>query len=98
VASIASPWSGIQVDIYSDQEAFQMYSCNFQDGTMPLKKTQGSDKFPRTIPKYGCMVVEVEDYIDAINNPEWGRTKKHIYGPGDGPHVVQASHRFKVNK
>lgn len=32
VASLASEWSGIKLDIYSDQPAFQMYSCPGQDG------------------------------------------------------------------
>ncbi len=32
VASLRSEWSGIQVNIFSDQDAFQLYSCNFQDG------------------------------------------------------------------
>lgn len=32
VATLASPWSGIQVDAYSEQEAFQIYSCNSFDG------------------------------------------------------------------
>ncbi len=60
VASLHSAWSGIQLEVYSDQEAFQMYSCNGQDGSMALKKTQGlfdNSKFPRTIPKYGCVVL-----------------------------------------
>jgi aldose 1-epimerase len=33
IASLSSEWSGIKLDIYSDQEAFQMYSCPGQDGT-----------------------------------------------------------------
>jgi len=100
VARLQSAWSGIQVDIYSDQEAFQMYSCNFQDGTMALKKSQGlfdSPKFPRTIPKYGCFVLEVQDWIDAINQPQWQRRSKHIFGPGDDPYVLQASYQFSIN-
>lgn len=32
VASLSSAWSGIKVDIFSDQEAFQMYSCIGQNG------------------------------------------------------------------
>jgi aldose 1-epimerase len=32
VATLSSGWSGIKLDIYSDQEAFQMYSCPGQDG------------------------------------------------------------------
>ncbi|KAG5974795.1 hypothetical protein E4U55_008053 [Claviceps digitariae] len=65
---------------------------------MALKKTQGvdGDKFPRTIPKYGCLVLEVEDYIDAINNPEWMRAKKQIYEPGGDQYVLQAKYRFSL--
>ncbi|CAI4214449.1 unnamed protein product [Parascedosporium putredinis] len=40
VFSLASEWSGIRFDVYTDQDAVQVYSCNFQDGGVPLKKTQ----------------------------------------------------------
>jgi hypothetical protein len=36
---------------------------------MALKETQGLfnvSGFPRTIPQYGCIVMEVEDWIDGI--------------------------------
>ena len=100
VARLQSAWSGIQLDVYSDQDAFQMYSCNGQNGSMALKSTQGlfdDEDFPRTIPKYGCVVLEVEDYIDAINQPEWQRSKKQIFEPGGDPYVLQASYRFSIN-
>ncbi|KAB5582616.1 aldose 1-epimerase [Coniochaeta sp. 2T2.1] len=99
VARLQSPWSGIQLDVYSDQEAFQMYSCNGQNGSVTLKKTQGlhDGTFDRTIPKYGCVVLEVEDWIDAINQPEWQRSKKQIFEPGGDPYVLQASYRFSIN-
>lgn len=94
VARLRSAWSGIQVDVFTDQEAFQVYSCGGQNGSMALKETQGlfnvSDR-PRTIPQYGCIVMEVEDWIDAINQPEWGRQDKQIYSPGGDPYVLQAS-------
>lgn len=101
VTTLSSPWSGIQLDVFTDQDAFQIYSCNGQNGTMALKKTQGvtgdnKDKFPRTIPKYGCVVLEVQDYIDGINNPEWMRGKKQIYEPGGDPYVLQAKYRFSL--
>jgi aldose 1-epimerase len=73
VARFQSPWSGIQLDIYSDQEAFQVYSCNVQNGTLPLRKTQGffnSASRPRVTPKYGCVVLEVKDWIVGINHPK----------------------------
>ncbi|KAK2735481.1 aldose 1-epimerase [Colletotrichum kahawae] len=100
VARLQSAWSGIQLDVYTDQDAFQMYSCNQQDGSMALKKTQGlfdNKDFPRIIPKYGCLVLEVQDWIDGINNPSWGRGKKQIFEPGGDPYVLQASYRFSIN-
>jgi aldose 1-epimerase len=100
VARLHSAWSGIQLDVYSDQEAFQLYSCNGQNGSVALKTTQGlkdNADFPRTIPKYGCVVMEVEDWIDAINQPAWGRQDKQIIEPGGDPYVLQASYRFSIN-
>ena len=76
-----------------------MYSCN-SGPSNALKKTQGhfdDPKFPREIPQYGCVVMEVEDWIDAINQPEWQRSKKQIFGPGDDPYVLQASYKFSIN-
>jgi aldose 1-epimerase len=43
------------------------------------------------------MVMEVEDWIDAINQPEWQREKRNIFGPGDDPYVLQATYKFSVN-
>ncbi|KAM0239482.1 hypothetical protein ACHAP5_008338 [Fusarium lateritium] len=99
VATLSSSWSGIQVDIYSDQDAFQFYSCTQQKGDFPLKKTQGlkdNADFPRTIPKYGCVVLEVQDYIDGINNPEWMRLEKQLFEPGGNPYVLQAKYTFSL--
>lgn len=92
VATLASAWSGIRLDIFSDQEAMQLYSCNQQNGTMALKTTQGRG----TIPPYGCVVVEVQDYIDGINHPEWGRERKQVFGPADDPYLLRARYRFSV--
>jgi len=100
VARLRSAWSGIQLDVYSDQDAFQMYSCGGQNGSVALKSTQGlhdvADR-PRVIEQYGCLVLEVEDWIGAINQPEWNRGSKQIFGPGDDPYVLQASYRFSLN-
>lgn len=67
---------------------------------MALKSTQGlfdDPAFPRIIPQYGCIVMEVEDWIDAINQPEWGRSSKQIFEPGGDPYVLQASYTFSLN-
>ncbi|KAF2003724.1 galactose mutarotase-like protein [Amniculicola lignicola CBS 123094] len=98
VATLASEWSGIQVDIWTDQDAFQVYSCGGQNGTLPIKSTQGLPSRPRVVEKYGCVVMEVEDWIDGINQPEWGRLSKQIFGPGDEPYVLEARYEFSVNE
>ncbi|TKA80828.1 hypothetical protein B0A49_01758 [Cryomyces minteri] len=102
VATLGSPFSGIQVDVYSDQQAFQVYTCSGQNGSLALKNTQGffndTSNHPRVVEKYGCVVMEVEDWIDAINQPEWQRSKRNIFGPGDDPYVLEASYNFSVNK
>lgn len=40
--------------------------------------------------------MEVEDYIDGINQPEWQRNKKQIFGPEDPPYVLEAIYKFSV--
>jgi aldose 1-epimerase len=47
--------------------------------------------------KYGCVVLEVEDWIDGINQPEWGRDELQIFGPGDDPYVLEATYKFSLN-
>lgn len=94
-----------------------MYSCNGQNGSFPLKASQGvgrdasdaggaarrnvedpgkSQDPSRMVPRYGCAVLEVQDWIDGINHPEWGRLGKQVFGPGGDPYVLQVSHRFSV--
>ena len=116
VATLASPWSGIQLDIYTDQHAMQVYTCNnmngnailslpvqkpvanTETGTCPLKKTQGISSRPKVVEKYGCVVLEVEDWIDGINNPQWERDRFQIFGPVDGPYVLQATYKFSLTQ
>jgi len=97
VATVASEFTGIKLDIFTDQEAFQVYSCGGPDGTLPIKSTQGLDGRPRVIEKYGCLVLEVQDWIDAINHPEWQREKRQIFGPGDEPYVLEARYEFSIS-
>ncbi|KAF2733471.1 galactose mutarotase-like protein [Polyplosphaeria fusca] len=98
VAVIASPWSGIQIDIFTDQDAFQVYSCGGQNGLLPIKSNQGLDSRARVVEQFGCVVLEVQDYIDGINQPEWQREKKQIFGPGDEPYVLEAKYVFSTKK
>ncbi|PSN71879.1 galactose mutarotase-like protein [Corynespora cassiicola Philippines] len=85
--TLSSAWSGIKGELRTNQDAVVLYSCNWNDGKTEYKRTQGwkgeGDKF---IPRDGCLAVEAQDYVDGINNPEWGRIPHQIFGPGDKYH------------
>jgi aldose 1-epimerase len=61
--------------------SLQIYTCNGVNNPnlpIPRKKSQGGPD--QIYEDHSCMVIEQEDFIDAINNPEFGRNQ--IYGPG----------------
>lgn len=66
-------------------------------GSLPIKSTQGLDDRAPVVEQYGCVVMEVQDWIDSINQPEWQREKKNIFGPGDPAYVLEADYVFSVN-
>ncbi|TFY53728.1 hypothetical protein EVJ58_g9288 [Rhodofomes roseus] len=87
-----SPASGIKLSISSEQHAIQLYSCDGLDGTIPAKASQGGlDGVVYS--QYSCAVLEMEEVIDAINNPEWGIDS--IYGP-DRPYTWSATYNFTI--
>lgn len=98
VAVVSSDYSGVNLEIYTHQDAFQVYSCPGQAGTLPLKKTQGVAGRKNVVEKYGCVVFEVQDWIDGINHPEWGRLDRQIYGPDTGAYELGAKYVFSVDK
>ncbi|KZP17313.1 galactose mutarotase-like protein [Athelia psychrophila] len=81
---IFSMWSvnsGIKLEVTTNQQALQMYTCDgIYNATNPIprKKDQGGPDYHYT--DHSCVVLEQESYIDAINNPEYGINQ--IYGPG----------------
>ena len=68
-------------------------------GTFPLKKTQGffnDASHPRVVEKFGCVVLDVADWLDGINHPEWGVTDYEIFGPDTGPAYNYATYDFST--
>lgn len=47
VVTLSSPWSGIQIDVFTDQEALQVYSCNNQNGSRSNPVWQTTSTNPR---------------------------------------------------
>jgi aldose 1-epimerase len=99
--SASSSTTGISVDVATNQAAVQIYTCSGQNGSIATKKSQakrnqadGGDGGATHVNKYGCFVIETEDWIDGINNPEWGRVPYQVFGPDDGPVVNWATYQF----
>ncbi|KAI9801497.1 MAG: hypothetical protein M1833_002729 [Piccolia ochrophora] len=97
VASVASAFTGIQMDVYTDQAALQVYSCTQQNGSTILKETQGLDDRPRVVEPQGCVVLEAQEWIDAVNHPEWRRGERNIFGPDTGPYTLEVSFNFTID-
>jgi aldose 1-epimerase len=102
VLSIWSMATGIRMDVSTNQQCLQIYSCNGQNGTIPVKPSQvqrnshvygGGAKF---IERHGCLVVETQSWIDGVNHPEWGNSGDWIYSPETGPAVNYATYDFSV--
>ncbi|KAJ5925721.1 hypothetical protein N7454_008360 [Penicillium verhagenii] len=98
---LASDTTGISLDVTTNQAALQIYSCNGQNGTIATKESQAKrnkaqDGSPGAayVNKYGCLVIETEDWIDGINQPQWGRDQYQIFGADDGPAVNWATYQF----
>ncbi|QSS60228.1 aldose 1-epimerase [Histoplasma capsulatum] len=101
VLRMASRTTGISMQVTTNQKAVQIYSCNNQNGTIPVKKSQtnrnkmeGGHEYVDVINKYGCIVIETEGWIDGISNPEWGQNPYQIYSPETGPAVNWATFTF----
>lgn len=74
VLTLASNTTGIRMDVRTNQQSLQIYSCNGQNGSIPVKKSQQHGNGTTTfVEKYGCVVIETQQWIDGVNHPEWGQ-------------------------
>ncbi len=63
-ATVYSPVTGIQLDVYTNEPGIQFYTGNFQNGTVIGK---GGISYP----KNAAFCLETQKYPDAPNKPEW---------------------------
>ncbi|KAF3491447.1 aldose 1-epimerase [Arthroderma uncinatum] len=101
--NMISTTTGISMLVTTNQQAIQIYSCNDQNGTIPVKKSQvarnqanggGNGTAIDKIAQYGCLVIETEGWIDGINNPMWEQENFQIFSPESGPAVNWATYLF----
>ncbi|WWC69064.1 uncharacterized protein I206_103000 [Kwoniella pini CBS 10737] len=92
VLQLTSADTGITLTLRTNQQSLQIYSCGGQNGTIPVKASQGHGY----VEKYGCLVIEPQQWIDGINQPEWGQMDRQIFGPDSPPQVLWAAYDFSA--
>ncbi|KAB8258818.1 putative aldose 1-epimerase family protein [Aspergillus pseudonomiae] len=92
VASLSSARSGIKVELYTDQEALHVHTWNNKPDQVPLKRKQGTG----IVPEYGAISLEMQDWTDGINNPQWQRESKTVWGM-DGLYTTFSTYKFSVD-
>ena len=65
-ATVYSPVSGIQMNIYTDQPSLQVYSGNFLNGTIPAKADLGGGYYPH----FGALALEAQHYPDSVHHQD----------------------------
>lgn len=63
-ATVYSPVSGIQLEVYTDEPGIQVYAGNFLDGTVTGKKGA-------VYGKRHAICLETQKYPDSPNKPDW---------------------------
>ncbi|KAI4108863.1 MAG: hypothetical protein LQ339_001981 [Xanthoria mediterranea] len=94
--TLRSNSTGIQMDVYTNQQSLQIYTCDNTNGTIPVKRSQQHTGDTTYVEKYGCVVIETQQWIDGINHPEWGQDEYQIYTVDSEPAVVFAQYDFSI--
>ncbi|KAI1759406.1 putative aldose 1-epimerase family protein [Hypoxylon sp. FL1150] len=89
-AILSSPHSGVTMQLYTDHDALHVHTWSQGNGEVGLKKNQGRGK----VPTNGAISLEMQDWPDAVNHPEW-RNRKTIWGM-DGLYTSFATYKFSV--
>ena len=92
-----SSTTGISLEVKSNQQAIQIYTCPGQDGSIPIKPSQekrNEGQGASSVNAYGCLVIEPEGWIDGINHPEWGQLPYQVYAPDTAPAINWATYKF----
>ncbi|KAI5779055.1 aldose 1-epimerase-like protein [Geopyxis carbonaria] len=95
--TLASPWSGINVQYYTNQPGVVVYTCYWMNGAIEIKKGQGVADREGTVKSGGCVALEAQDWSDGINHPEWDRLDDQIFGPGD-EYLWETTYKFGIEK
>ncbi|KAL8833158.1 MAG: hypothetical protein Q9170_004460 [Blastenia crenularia] len=94
--SLSDGSTGIKMDVFTNQQSLQVYTCDNTNGTIPVKEGQRHKGGTGVVEKFGCIVIETQQWIDGINHPEWGQDQYQIYTVDSEPAVVYARYEFST--
>ena len=96
VLTLSSNVTGIKFDLYTNQQALIVYTCNKLEGTIPLKHDQQHAKDGITLfaEEHGCVAIEAQGWIDGINHPEWGQMEYQVFSNETQPAVMWVKYEF----
>ena len=86
-ATLYSPTTGIQLDVYTNEPGIQFYSGNFLDGTLAGKRGI-------TYNKRAATCLETQKYPDTPNKPDWPTAQVN---PGE-TYKSHCIYKFSVDK
>jgi aldose 1-epimerase len=96
--SMSSPSTGIRLDVRTNQRSLQIYSCNGLNGTIEAKSSQQHGKDTTGYDQFSCIVIETQQWIDGINNPQWGQDDYQIFTNATQPAVNFATYDFSITE
>lgn len=85
-ASVYSPATGIQLELYTDEPGVQVYSGNFLDGS-------ATGKYGAVYGKRHAICLETQKYPDSPNKPDW---PSPYLKPGE-KYTSRCIYKFTVN-
>ena len=96
VLTLSSNLTGIKFDLYTNQQALIVYTCNKLTGTIALKESQhpadnGGTAYAE---QHGCVAIETQGWIDGVNHPEWGQQDYQVFDNETGPAVMWTKYVF----
>lgn len=84
-ATLYSPLTGINMEVYTNEPGIQVYTGNFLDGTVKGKKGI-------TYQKRAAICLETQHYPDSPNKPQWPST---VLRPGE-TYSSHCAYKFSV--
>ena len=97
VLTMSSPETGIQLDVRTNMQNVEIFSCNWFNGTLKGKiDQQYAGEATTYYDLHGCIVIEPQGWIDGINNPQFGQDQYQIFSPTTEPAVDYATYDFSI--